>query len=168
MGTVETLQRCEIFLGLDNDDLQKITGLCSCREIICRPPELIFRSGDPADNLYVLEEGMVDLVVRVPPEAAEPSEETVVCTIGKGGIFGWPSIVPPHVFSLTARVREPARVVVINGTEVRELFKQYPHIGYEVIQGLLRVIASRFRTIEQLLVTGKKSTLFRVPEWTGR
>ena len=163
---IESLKRCEIFLGLDNDDLQKIVDLLSCQEITYQAQEIIFSAGQSAEHLYVLAEGKVDLVARVspPPKSSSPP---LIITIGKGGIFGWPALVPPHIFSLTAVAKTQAQVLSIGGSEIRNLFELHPNIGYEVTKSLLQVIASRFRTIEQLLITGKRSILFEVPKWTG-
>lgn len=165
MSAFEVLKRCEIFLGLGNNELQKIVELPSCQERICQPKEVIFRAGQSAEHLYIIEEGQVDLIVKI---AASPdsAEQMVVCTIGKGGIFGWPAVVPPHVFTMTAISKGASKVIAIGGDEVRALFKQHPDIGYEVTQSLLRVIASRFRTIEGLLIKGKRSVLFEIARWT--
>jgi len=165
LSAFEVLKRCEIFLGLADNELQKIVELPSCRERICQPKEVIFRAGEPAEHLYIIEEGQVDLIVKI---AASPdsAEQMVVCTIGKGGIFGWPAVVPPHIFTMTAISKGASKVIAIGGAEVRALFKQHPDIGYEVTQSLLRVIASRFRTIEGLLIKGKRSVLFEIAKWT--
>ncbi|MFC1903887.1 cyclic nucleotide-binding domain-containing protein [Chloroflexota bacterium] len=164
MSTIEILKRCEVFLGLDNDDLQRIVDLPSCQEKSYQLLEIIFRSGEEAKYLHVLEEGRVDLVVKVPGTSPPPSQQATVCTITRGGIFGWPALVPPHVFTLSAVSRDPSKALVIGGAELRALFREYPHIGYEVTNSLLRVIASRFRYIEQLLITGKKTPLFTIPK----
>ncbi|HET6477497.1 MAG TPA: cyclic nucleotide-binding domain-containing protein [Dehalococcoidales bacterium] len=168
MSAIEALKRCEIFLGLDNNDLQKIVGLPSCQEKAYQPEEAIFHAGQPADHLYVLVEGKVDLVAEISTPSSKLLRPTLITIIGKGSIFGWPALVPPHIFSLTAIAKAPVQLLVIGGSDIRNLFKLHPHIGYEVTQSLLQVIASRFRTIEQLLVTGKRSILFEIPKWTGR
>ncbi len=167
MDAVEALKRSEIFLGLDDADLQKIVELPSCQEKTCQPEEVIFGTGQSADYLYVLVEGRVDLVAEVSTPASKLLQPVLITVIGKGSIFGWPSIVAPHVYSLKAIAKTPVKVLAIGGDDMRELFRHYPHIGYEVTKCLLRVVASRFRTIEQLLVTGKRSILFEVPRWTG-
>lgn len=167
MSAIEALKRCEIFLGLDNYDLQKIVDLSSCQEKTYQPQEVIFNAGQSAEHLYVLVEGKVDLVAEVSTPSSKLLRPTLITIIGTGSIFGWPALVPPHVFSLTAIAKVPVQVLTIGGSDIRGLFELYPHIGYEVTQSLLQVIASRFRTIEQLLVTGKRSILFEVPKWTG-
>ncbi len=168
MSALDALKRCEIFLGLDNSDLQKIVDLPSCQEKTYQPEEVIFRAGQPAEHLYVLVEGKVDLIAEASAPSSELLKPALITIIGKGSIFGWPALVPPHVFSLMAIAKEPAQILVIGGSDIRNLFQLHPHIGYEVTQSLLQVVASRFRTIEQLLVTGKRSILFEIPKWTGR
>jgi len=168
MSAIEALKRCEIFLGLDNDDLQKIVDLPSCQEKAYQLDEAIFHAGQPADHLYVLVEGKVDLVAEVSTPSSKLLRPTLITIIGRGSIFGWPALVPPHSFSLMAIAKTPVQVLAIGGNDIRDLFELHPHIGYEVTQSLLQVVASRFRTIEQLLITGKRSILFEIPKWTGR
>ena len=168
MTAIESLKRCEIFLGLDNNDLQKIVDLPSCQERTYRPQEVIFPAGQAAEHLYILVEGQVDLVAGVSKPSSKSFSPTLITIIGKGSVFGWPALVPPHIFSLTAIAKASVQLLTISGSDIRNLFELHPHIGYEVTQSLLQVIASRFRTIEQLLVTGKRSILFEIPKWTGR
>ena len=168
MSAIEALKRCEIFIGLDNDDLQKIVDLPSCQERTYQPQEVIFSAGQAAEHLYALVEGKVDLVTGLPTSSAKSLSPTLITIIGKGSIFGWSALVSPHIFSLTAIAKASVQVLTIGGSDIRNLFELHPHIGYEVTRSLLQVIASRFRTIEQLLVTGKRSILFEVPKWTGR
>ena len=162
MTILGVLGRCEIFIGLEDADLQKIVCLpsCECREF--QAETVVFRSGEPADRLYVLEEGKVDLLIKSPGTSPFLNGKAVVCSITKGGIFGWPAVVPPHVFSLTAVCKKPSKILSIRGEELRRLFHENPHIGLEVTSSLLCVISSRFKYIEQLLVTGKKSPVFEI------
>ena len=84
---IESLKRCEIFLGLDNEDLQKIVDLPSCQERTYQPQEVIFPAGQAAEHLYVLVEGKVDLVAGIstpPPKSFSP---TLITIIGKGSVF---------------------------------------------------------------------------------
>jgi CRP-like cAMP-binding protein len=168
MSAIEALKRCEIFLGLNNNDLQKIVDLPSCQEHTCQPEEVIFTAGQDAEYLYVLVEGKVNLVTEVSTRTSKLRRPTLITVIGKGSVFGWPALVPPHIYSLKAIAKAPLHVLAIGGSDIRNLFRHYPHIGYEVTQCLLQVVASRFRTIEQLLISGKRSILFEIPSWTGR
>ena len=162
VDTIAVLKRCEIFIGLEDSDFQKIVELASCPCRAFQAEEIIFRAGDKAEHLFVVEEGQVDLVIKGSDASPYLPGRAVVCSVSRGGVFGWPAIVPPHVFSLSAICRTPARILNISGEDLRNLFKVYPHIGLEVTNSLLRVISSRFKHIEQLLITGKRSPMFEI------
>jgi len=157
MSIVDTLKRSELFLGLDDDDIQKIVDLPSCRETSYEAQATIFELGDAAVNLYVLEEGQINLVLKLHDGEAKASKPTIVRTITKGGIFGWAALVPPNVRIMSAITKEPAKLIAINGNELRILFQKEPKLGYEVMNGLIKVIGSRVWNIEQLLITGRRS-----------
>jgi CRP-like cAMP-binding protein len=160
LGAIETLKRCEVFLGLDNTDLQKIADLPSCQEQIYQAQEVIFESCGEARSFYVVEEGYVNLVVRESALLPHMPKQNVVRTVAKGGTFGWSAVIPPHVHILRAIARNPSKVLAVNGKELLALFNQQPYLGYEVMKGLLQVIATSFRNIEHLLVTGKGSPFY--------
>lgn len=164
MSTVEILKRCEVFLGLDDSELQKLVDLPSCREEAYEAQEIIFKEGEEARHVYVLEEGQVILTVKMPTGPPKPPKQTVVRTITKGGTFGWSALVPPHVLTMSAICKEPSKVVAISGKELQTLFDKDYRLGYEVMNSLLRVIGSRVRNIEQLLITGKRSPFLEKPK----
>jgi CRP-like cAMP-binding protein len=162
LGAIEILKRSEAFLGLSDDDLQKVVDLPSCHEKRYQTWEVIFAAGEEARHLYVLEEGQVDLSLKRPVASAQLREQTVVSIVTKGGVFGWPALVPPHVFGMSAISKGPSKVLVMGAVELRALLDKHPHIGYEVTKSLLRVILSRFSNIEQMLITGTRSP------WIGK
>ncbi len=69
INIVNTLKRSEVFLGLEDEYLERIASLPSTREKILQSGEILFQTGDCADNLYVLKEGRVDLVAGVSPKS---------------------------------------------------------------------------------------------------
>ena len=156
MGIEKTLQRAEVFLGLDDSDLSKIAALPSCREETYQPGEVIFRAGDEARYLYVLKSGQIDIVVLVPAKSEAALTSVVVDRITTGGFFGWSALVGPHFYVMSAICQEPSQVVVISGTELMALFEKEQRIGYRVFQSLARIIGTRLRDMEQVLVRGQR------------
>ncbi len=156
MGIEKILKRTEVFLGLDDSDLTKIATLPSCREETYQPEEVIFRVGDEAEYLYVLEEGQIDLVMEVPPTLEEAATTVVVDRITTGGFFGWSALVEPRFYVMSAICKEPSRVVAIGGTELRTLFDNDYQAGYKVLQSLCRIIGTRLRDMEQVLLKGQR------------
>jgi len=168
MGIEETLKRTEVFLGLDDGDLHKIASLPSCREIACQAQETIFRAGDKAKNLYVLEEGQIDLVMMIRPDSQQPAMQVTIDTVTKGGFFGWSALVPPHSYVMSAICQQPSRVVIMSGAELDRLFDEDNNIGYKVLQSLTRIIGMRLRDVEHVLITGEKWPLLGkpyAPQW---
>lgn len=157
MSILETLKRSELFLGLENVDIEKIVGLPSCRVREYDDEAMIFKEGEKAKDFYVLEEGKVSLVLKIPASASGEREHTEWRTITRGGIFGWSALVPPHIRIGAAVSRGASRIVCINGKELRTLFDNDKQVGYEVMKSLVRVIGSRVWNIERLLTTGKRS-----------
>ena len=156
MGIEKTLKRAEVFLGLDDSDLSKIAALPSCREEAYQPEEVIFRAGNEARYLYVLKEGQVDLVMEVTPKSGQAAAKVVVDRITTGGFFGWSAIVEPRFYVMSAVCKEPSTVVTISGVELMALFDRDYYIGYKVLQSLSRIIGTRLRDMEQVLVKGQR------------
>ena len=157
MDIFETLRRSELFLGLDDINIQKIVDLHSCQSREYDNQEIIFRGGEESKHLYVLEEGKVSLVLKLPAGSFEEGRQTQWRTITRGGIFGWSALVPPPVRIGAAISVGRSTIVSIDGNELRALFDQDTPLGYEVMKSLVKVIASRVWNIERLLSTGKRS-----------
>jgi len=164
LTVIGTLKRCEVFLGLSDNDLQKVVDLPSCQEKAYDAQEIIFKAGGSSKHFYVIQEGRVNLLTEVAGSSPDHPKQSVVRAITKGGTFGWSALVPPHVRILSASARVSTKVLAIRGDELRALFDKYPHLGYEVLNSLLGVIVSRVRNIEQLLITGKGSPFFERPK----
>ena len=156
MAIEQTLKRAEVFLGLDDSDLSKIAALPSCREEAYQADEVILRAGDEAKYLYVLKEGQVNLMMEVQPGSKQAATKAVIDIITTGGFFGWSAIVEPHFYTMSAICKEPSNVVTISGAELMALFDKDYRIGHKVLQSLTRIIGTRLRDMEQVLVKGQR------------
>ena len=167
MGIEKTLKRAEVFLGLDDNELNEIAALPSSREDVYHADEVIFRAGDEAKYLYVLREGQVDLVTEVLPWSEPEARQIVVDSITKGGFFGWSALVRPHFYVMSAICKKPCTVAVISGVELTALFDRDTHLGYTVLQSLCRIIGARLRDVEQLLIRGERWPFFEKRKGAG-
>jgi CRP-like cAMP-binding protein len=152
----KTLGRAEVFLGLDDRDLKFIGDLPSSRQESYEAGHVLFKGGTEARDIYILEEGQVDLFVQVPLHAGEKPTRVVVDIINKGSLFGWSALVKPHLYVLSAICQKPCVLAVINGRELLDLCEENRSIGFKVFQGLSQVIGSRFRDLEQVIIKGKR------------
>lgn len=139
------LGRCEVFLGLDDNDLERIASLPLNTLVSFETGEIISIEGAPATNLYILVEGKVDLRMRVQLDITHKGTEITVDTVTSGSIFDWSSLVRPYILSRTSVCTESCKVLSINGKELIELMNSNEHIGYEIMQSIAYVVASRLR-----------------------
>lgn len=150
----EVLKRCEVFLGLTDEELQKLALLPSCRLRNVKAGVTIFKEGEVANTLYVVDDGRVILTIRL--STSQEIQEEVVDVVTKGGIFGWSVLVAPYILTRSAKCIVPCKLLLIDGKQLQELLDKEPRIGYEIMKGLVRVIASRLRDTQWLLASGKR------------
>ena len=93
--------------------------------------DVIFRRNDPADRMYVVAEGEVEVAIG----------DTVVDVVGPEGIFGEMALISNEPRSGTARARTDCRVVEIPEKRFIFLVQETPFFALEV----MRVMASRLR-----------------------
>lgn len=151
MTSNQSLRECQVFRRLTDEHLKKVEGLCS-REVY-EAGGYIFRSGDTAESLFVLEEGKIALQLELPMRHAELRKRVTVDTIAKSEFFGWSSLVEPYVYTLTAICLRQATVLVINAAKLSSLFQANFAIAYEVLYGVVNVMGARLHDTMQLLVT---------------
>ena len=84
--------------------------------------ETLFRKGDPADKLYLVEEGSVSL-----PELGK--------RLSSGAVFGEVGLFAPHsVRSVSAVCEDDCRLYTITKDKVLELYYQNPRFGFFLIR----------------------------------
>lgn len=156
MNLMQVLSRCEVFMGLDDSDLQEIAGLSSWQRNAYNAGECVLCEDDVAKNFYILEEGEVSLVMALPDEKSGCLAQTPVDTITKGDVFGWSSLVAPHSLTMSAICVKPSVVVAADGAELGKLMDCNNSLGYEVMKGLVRVIGARLRDLRGRLAGEEK------------
>jgi CRP-like cAMP-binding protein len=139
MVSTEILKSFSLFGGLSQIELAGIAKLC--RQRAYDSGSVIFTIGGSATDVYLLETGKVDIQIEFKIHDYEVM--TTVYTVGKGEIFGWSALVPPHRLTASARCEGKADVIMINGKELLEFLEKDKRIGYVVMKNLSAVISSR-------------------------
>jgi len=142
MVTVDLLCSCELFTGLDAEELEQIAAIASKETY--QAGELICAEHEVADRLYILCDGRVEVRISL-HSPLEPGAETTIEEVEPGRVFGWSSLVKQRRFTASARALDPATVLAINGDELNALFDRNAHAGFVVMKQLAEVIASRLR-----------------------
>jgi CRP-like cAMP-binding protein len=137
MSVTELLQSVALFSGLTTEELEEVAKICELRHYPAG--STIIQQGDTGDEMYVIEEGQVDILL-----VGYRSERPVVI-LGKGQILGEMSLVDHGYRSATARATEPTAVQVIRQEEFTLLCERDTHIGYVVMRNLAADISFKLR-----------------------
>jgi CRP/FNR family cyclic AMP-dependent transcriptional regulator len=140
MIPTEALSACELFTGLNSEELQDIVAIA--REETYEEGSLIVAEHELAKQLFILCEGRVQVHIRL-RSPLEADGEITIEEVEPGRIFGWSSMVKQRRFTASATALEPVRALVIEADDMNALFDRNAHIGFVVMKQLAEVIASR-------------------------
>lgn len=145
------LQQTELFRTLEEDDLAQVAAVSAERQV--RREETLFREGEVATGLYLITKGAVALRKLFQARPDQPPRETVVTVCQPGEFAGWSALVEPYEYSVTAVVREPGTLIVVDTQSLRKLLDARPGIGYKVMAVLATVITRRLQQTEEKLMS---------------
>ena len=148
---LRNLRDCEILSALSDTKLEEVAA--SVLEKEYEAGTTILREGDSADELLVLQEGKVALQMTLLNERGQTSRSVSVDIVSTNEVVGWSAIVEPYTYTLTAICLQKVKALSISGNKLRWLLEDNPEIGYEVLKGLIKVIASRLQETRHLLVS---------------
>ncbi len=149
MVSVETLNKFDVFKGLNNEELEKIARIC--REHTFEQGQAVFSEGSKAEDLYILQKGKVAIELEI--RYSGRRVKAAITTLGPGRPISWAAVVEPHILTSSATCEEKAEVIAIKGADLLDLFQKDNHIGYVVMKNLAAVISlSLTRTRQRLAI----------------
>ena len=112
------------------------------RSHVCQKDEMLFRQGEAADAVYLLDEGQVTLT------AETIGQECVFSLQSRAGsIFGLPGVLSDAPYSLTAVARAGTRLHVLRSGEFHRLLAEHPELSFPA----LRILAAEVQTARHML-----------------
>ena len=148
---LRNLRECDIFSALSDTELEKVAS--SVLEKQYEAGTTLFMEGDGAEELLVLQEGKVALQVTLSKEHGQTSRRVTVEIIGKNEVVGWSALVEPYTYTLTAVCLQKVKALSISGNKLRWLLEDNHDIGFNVLKGLIKVIASRLEETRRVLIS---------------
>jgi CRP-like cAMP-binding protein len=138
MKKVEILKRTELFRDLDDEQIALIEKMCTAKEFAAGT--VICKQGALGENTYVIEEGLVGIILEVGPLA-----QRQVQTAANYETFGWSAMIEPYISTATVRALEKTKVFAFNGRELCSLCNHDPEVGCKICRSVARVIGERLR-----------------------
>lgn len=132
---------------METGHIKKLAALASEMQFV--KDQIIYRSGDPGEAIYFIEEGEV-VIEMTQPDNPNPM---LMYTVGPGHLFGWSALFPTRRKQARARAVTPTRVIAINAAGLRAAFRSDQSLENAMIQQVNEVIADRLAAIRQQLAS---------------
>lgn len=135
--TLEPILATHPFLkDLEPHHLDLIVGCASNMRF--NPGQVLFRTGEEANQFYIIRDGKVALEILAPPRGP-----INVQTIGDGEVLGWSWLIPPYHWHFHARAMETTRVIALDGKCLRGKCEKDHDLGYELLKRFAHIIEQR-------------------------
>ena len=136
------IKEVDLFHGIPSHIIDEIAGLAT--EEAYPAGHILFRAGDFAESLYILEDGWVALNYKI------KGEDSITFTVAEpGNIFGWSALVEPNRYTAAAKCVDDSKVIRLDGVQLEHVFERHPHEGFIVMKRLAGIIASRIQAAYQ-------------------
>jgi CRP-like cAMP-binding protein len=132
--SIERLRKVDILQGLAKEEVESIAQFFEGEDVAAGVT--LCEEGTSAERLYVLEQGRVSITSKI-------GGQYDIDTPGK--IVGWSFLVPPFLYTASAVVMIPSKVLVIKSPDFYYVIHKEPAMGMKVINNLSQVIASRLK-----------------------
>jgi signal transduction histidine kinase len=138
------LRKLAFFQGLSDADLGKIA--CLCREERFAPAQAIFTEGSPADKLYIILEGTVEVW-----KDYEQAERDMLALHGEGHLFGEMALIDDLPRSATVIAREPVRALAIGRVDFHQIITANSSVALSIMRSVSAMVrASNESFVETL------------------
>ena len=148
------MDQIDIFKDLDKDEMELLKPLFE--SLSCRAGTVVFQQGAPADFLYFIITGKVEMSFK--PYDGTP---ITVAHMEKGGLFGWSAVVGSENYTSSAIAIEEVKAFRVRGTELSKFCVEHPEAGKDILERLADGVSSRWkdahRQVQSILLQGLKN-----------
>jgi CRP-like cAMP-binding protein len=144
MISPELLRRYPFFGNLNEAELTEIAKIAEEKSF--EKGTTLFEEGQPAEALYFLLEGGVDLYFKS-EEQYHPKtrKEFLVGEINPGEIFSLSALIEPYILNATARVSQGGRLIKIEASTLRIMAEKDPDLGCKLMHQIAKALMERLK-----------------------
>ncbi|WCJ58564.1 SulP family inorganic anion transporter [Fontisphaera persica] len=133
------LPEIELLREFEADHTLGALGQC-VEQRTCAAGEVIFRQGEPGDELFLIRQGQVRISLPL-----EGGQHHLIATFGRGNFFGEVAFLDRGLRSADAVAATPTQLYVISRRRFDELSRANPILGVKLFARLARGLAIRLR-----------------------
>lgn len=142
--TGELLQRAYLFSSLGDGDIRHVLSYLKNR---CYPAgHLLFREGEPGDELFIIRKGKVRISIRLPD-----GSQRVLRDFSRGDFFGEMSIVEDENRSATAEIMEPSELYVMKKSDFFGMMHDFPSVAIKIMYRMSTITTERLHSTSEFL-----------------
>jgi CRP-like cAMP-binding protein len=134
----QALRACALFQGLPADRLRRIAEIARHRDLPAGA--VIFREGEPGDEMYVLVAGKVRISRQVPGVGEE-----ALGILEPGTHFGEMAMVDDAPRSADAHAHTACALAVVKREDLDQLMFVDKDLAYDVLWTFVRTLSARLR-----------------------
>jgi CRP-like cAMP-binding protein len=154
MISPELLKRYPLFGSLSDEQLQSLASIAE--EQSWEVGETIFEIGSPAENLYLLMEGSIDLFYRVEDEQnPDETKHFGVGEINPGEPFAISALFEPYELTASAVASRPSKGIQMDAQRLLQLGSYDLELGMILQRELIKAIFERLTYARNQLVAAR-------------
>lgn len=142
--STEFLRGIEILSLLTQGEIERTKGLFSLRKI--GGGEVLFREGDPGNELFIVRSGEVVTSIRLPDGGARE-----IAVFREGNFFGEMSIFENAPRSATCMAAVPSELLGLHESDFYRMVEECPDIATKVMYRMLNITTQRLRDTGEFL-----------------
>jgi CRP/FNR family transcriptional regulator, cyclic AMP receptor protein len=151
---VELLEQAPLFSVLHPTDIRTLAT--RFHPVLYRRGEMIFREGEPAERLFLIQDGRVKLSI-----SSSRGGELLIGVLGRGQIFGELAVIDRGPRAMNARAMEDSEVYALTSDVFWTMLENRPALA----RRLLELMARRLRRADQ---TSQDLVFFDAPTRLAR
>jgi CRP-like cAMP-binding protein len=140
------VRETDLFKGVGPGVMEEIVAICSEESYL--KDTVLFKKGEQAECLYILEEGGVNLVIE--------NGGSLVYTVSEPGqVFGWSSMVESGIYTASGICSRDVKAVKIEREALDKIFNRHPEMGLMVLKRLAGIISLRLSSAYRDLLSAR-------------
>lgn len=128
LGKIELLSNCPILRHLPPDDIDSLLRSITSRHLAAN--EILFHAGDPGDALYLVENGLIEVLDdgAVEDDDVRAEGESRIAELGPGSAVGEMALLTGHPRTATIRALKDSDLIVISKEDFDRLIASDPMV----------------------------------------
>jgi len=135
---VPDLEMLPLFQDIEPEYLALLKPLFE--RVSFRPGTVVVEQGDPAEHLYLVEHGVLEISYK-----PYDGEHITITHVEVGGLFGWSAVVGSPKYTSSGIAVEDLGVIRVRGADLRKLCGENPEAGKAILDTLANAVSARWK-----------------------